>query len=742
MAAVIAEKRAVYINRELSQLNFNERVLKEASEELPLIERYKFAAIYASNMDEFFMVRAASLINRRLEDDGKTDSRTAMRPGEQLSLIYKEAMRLTEQKDLYTSAVERELAERGVRRLDMSRLSAQQLEQAENYYSYSIKPFLKVSYHEESEPPFLEGKKPYCALRLKSAVGVRTAIVNCRGKFDDMVMLKSENDRVDYLLAEDLILANADRLFPNEQISERVIIRAVRSADIHVENLAVEGLDRRGAMKKLVEQREKLPAVRLQLSGEISELFKAELCIMLSISSEQVFIERTPLDMAYVFRLAEYLIGREDMFYNRFTPAKPLEDIFVRAREQDILLSYPYENFISFVKLLESAAVSEEVLSIKITLYRVAKDSKIVSALCEAAKRGKSVTVCTELRARFDEERNLESAAVLEAAGCKVLYGPRTLKVHSKLCLISYRRDGVLLHITQIGTGNYNENTAVQYTDFSLITADPNIAEDAERVFTRLEHDAAAENSYTLLIAPNVLRSRVIELLDVEIKAAKCGSEAYFGAKLNGLSDKVVMDKLIEASAAGVKIELIVRGICCLRPGISGYTENIRIVSIVGRFLEHSRIYIFGCGERQKVYISSADLMTRNTCRRIEAAAPLNSAEIKQRVTEYFRTQFSDAKAYELMSNGKYLRRSKNEPCAQEIFMAQIPQPISPDLPETPPPEEPVPLPPDAEENNTEDIITEESTELLTEKPDPIPDQPPKKKGFFARIIDFFRRRR
>ncbi len=737
--------RSVYENRELSWLAFNERVLGEADNtNVPLLERLKFAAIFSSNLDEFFMVRTGTLIDRRLCDDGMLDPRTRLRPSEQLRRVYEQAGRLCERRDIFVSRIENALAAEGITRRGYAELGAERSEFADNYYLAEVKPHLTViTSGGDSLPPFIAGKRICAALRLADG----TAAFVCPdgdGAFGRIVRLPAEGS-FEYLLAEELIAAHAAEMV-GQPVTECVTMRLVRSADISLDDAPTEGLPLTDAMKQTINLRDALPAVRMQLGGRVSELFRAELCSLFSLNDEQVYTERSPLDMGYAFALADMLTDRKSLLYPPYTPAPaPKGSMIDKALREDMLFSYPYESFDSFLDLLGEAAESPEVTSVKMTLYRTAKDSRVIDLLCRAAENGREVTVCVELRARFDERHNIACAEKLTAAGCRVIHGMRGYKVHSKLCLITLLREGELVRITQVGTGNYNENTARQYTDLSLITSDTDIGSDAERVFGALERGRLPEGMTSLMVSPNFLRSRIEALIDEEIRAAESGAYAYFGAKLNGLSDVGLINKLTEASKRGVRIELIVRGICCLRPGIAGLTDNIRVMSVVGRFLEHSRIYIFGSGRRQRVYISSADLMTRNTRRRVEAAAPITDPKLRERIVRGFMTELSDtAGAFVKHSDGTYTRALPADGVkvsCQKRFMEEY----------SPAKEESAPLPaftlekppvPEAPDLPTAEAQSSDEPQTAAELPPAPLTEAPKKLGFFARIARFFRRSR
>lgn len=655
--------KKVYDNRELSWLKFNNRVLEEAQDSsVPLMERLLFTSIYGSNLDEFFMVRVGSLIDQKLINDNDKDGKTKMRPSEQLAAIYSKVGELNDIKDKTLSAVNKELELRGIYHRTMKSLSKSEQEFVDSYYAYEIKPFLNALIIDKRHPfPFLNNQDIYVIARISSKSGIKLGIIGCGGKYERVVFLPSDNsDRINFLLVEDIILHYADKAFESYKIEEKALMRITRNADIDVDEGFDSELDFRQNMSVLINKRKRLCPVRLQLSKTISDLTLDELLLRLELSKKQTFIEKSPLDFKYVFSVFDKASNRKELFFPKAEPqqSRMVQDgvpMMQQIDKGDIFLSYPYESIKPFIRLLEEAANDPQVVSVKMTLYRVARNSKVIKALCAAAENGKEVVVLVELRARFDEENNIGWSKLLEESGCHIMYGPQKLKVHSKLCLITKKSGKSVKYYTQIGTGNYNEKTAELYTDFSLMTANSDIADDAQNVFKALSVGELVESSKMLLVAPLCLQNRVLEMMNDEINIARAGGKGYVGAKLNSLTDKVLIDKLIECSQAGVKVELVIRGISCLVAGIEGVTDNIRIISIVGRYLEHSRIYLFGTGVRKKVYISSADYMTRNTTRRIEVAAPLLDENIKERVIDYFNTQLSDnVKAREQHSDGTY----------------------------------------------------------------------------------------
>ncbi len=673
----MAEK--IYDNRELSWLKFNQRVLDESNDNsVPLLERLFFSSIYSSNLDEFFMVRVGSLHDQMLIDDDDLDGKTKMKPSEQLNAIFKRVAQLNVKHDEYFERLSDELKENGIKHINIKELSKEDKNFVNSFFKYEVSPFLSPQIVNKRHPfPFMNGKDVYAVARLSSKSNILLGIVNTSGVFSRVLFLPGKK-KIRYILVEDIILHNLNKIFSNYKIEEKSLIRVTRNADIDVkEALFDQEMDFRGAMSELIKKRKRLCAVRIQLSKELSASTIAELSSRLDIPKKQFFVEKTPLDMSYVFTVRNKSKDQSDLFFNEQIPQKsPMVDesspMIAQIDKKDIFLSYPYESIKPFIRLLQEAAHDKNVVSIKITLYRVAKVSKIVEALIDAAENGKDVMVLVELRARFDEENNIDWSKRLEKAGVKVIYGPEDLKVHSKLLLITRKFGNKAKYTIQVGTGNYNEKTAELYTDVCLMTSHQGIAEDAVNVFNALATDNLVEKTNHLLVAPKALRPQLIDMMDEEIQKVKDGKQAYIGIKANSLTDKVLIKKLIECSKAGVEIELVIRGICCLIPGIEGETENIKVVSIVGRYLEHARFYIFGKNNEQKIYISSADFMTRNTIRRVEVAVPIYDNEIKEKVFRYFKTQVNDnVKGRVLQSNGTYKKQKQDDfdtIDAQQIF--------------------------------------------------------------------------
>lgn len=672
---------SIYMNRELSWLKFNERVLEEAENpEVPLCERLTFASIYQSNLDEFFMVRVGSLYDQTLLDKKIRENKTGMTSQEQIDTILKRTKQINKRKEaVYEELMER-VAEQGIRILRFNELDEEGAAYLERYFESEIAPLISPTVVGRRQPfPFLRNKEIYAVAVLGSkGKKDRLGIIPCTSNiFGRLIAVPGMQGT--YMLAEELILHFAPAVFKGYKIKSKSLLRITRNADIDADALYDEDLDYREFMEGLIKQRKKLAPIRLELSRDIDKKGIVVLCEYLELDESHVFISSTPLDLSFVFQIQDLLRKHTELYFPKRTPQRSDQfqdgkSIIEQIREEDKLLSYPYESIRPFLHLLTEAAEDPDVISIKMTLYRVAKQSKVVEALIEAAENGKEVVVLVELRARFDEENNIGWSRLLEDAGCQVIYGLDGYKVHSKLCLITRKNGGQVEYITQIGTGNYNEKTSRLYTDLSLMTANVEIGLEASNVFQALSKGEVVEHSEHLLVAPKCLQNKVLAMLDEEIAHARNGEEAYAGFKLNSLTDKKIIDKLIEASEAGVKIDMVVRGICCLIPGVEGKTENIRIISIVGRFLEHSRIYIFGNSKRRKYYIASADFMTRNTVRRVEVAAPVYDERLQNKLQDMFDIMLADnQKARYLDAEGNYHRVINEEAPlnSQEYFYAQ-----------------------------------------------------------------------
>ncbi len=657
--------QSCYENRELSWLKFNERVLEEAcNKNVPLCERLSFAAIFCSNLDEFYMVRVGSLFDRMLVSKKEAfENKTGLSYEKQLSAIFKRTLELYPVRDAAYENIMSELSHSyNVIQVNFRQLTKSEENFLQGYFIKEIMPLISPQVIDKRHPfPFLKNKEIYAVAALESKSSMKIGIIPASGAFARVIYLPTENC-IRFMLVEELILHYLPLVFENYKISSKSLMRITRNADIEMEEaLYDQEVDLRDVMSELLVKRKKLSPVRAEFSRKFAEEPTNYLCEKLGISQSQIFRLKSPLDLSFLFKLRAKLETQyQNLFFERAVPQlsssiNPNEKMMKQIAKKDILLSYPFESIKPFLKLLYEASVDPDVVSMKITLYRVANESKVIEALVNAAENGKEVLVLVELRARFDEENNIDCSKRLEQAGCNVIYGPEGYKVHSKLCLITKKTGEKLEYYTQIGTGNYNEKTSALYTDLSLMTANKQIAEEALAVFNAVSLGNFIENTNYLLVAPLCLQNKILALIDIEIRKSQSGEEGYIGLKLNSLTDKVIIDKLIYASQMGVKIQLVIRGICCLVAGVQGYTENISVRSIVGRYLEHSRIYIFGRGEGVKVYISSADFMTRNTLRRIEVAAPILDSEIRSRILQMFNVLLCDnVKARIMKNDGNY----------------------------------------------------------------------------------------
>ena len=668
-------------NRELSWLQFNARVLAEAEDEnVPLLERFKFLAIFTSNLDEFFMIRVGSLCDMAAVDKEHTDSKSGLTAKEQLHLIYKAVEPLYARRDAAFSDVDSKLSAIGLRRLTMDSLAPDEQKYIKRYFKDIIAPVLSPQIVDSHHPfPHLEGKVLHIAALLSHKKTERLGLLPVPASLPPVVFLPETPSR--YILTEDILLAYADHVFEMYDVLEKTVLCVTRNADIQVddETFGVEGGDFRKKMEKLLRQRRRMAVVRVEINRPISDHFKEHFRSRFEVSDAQIFLSRTaPLKLGYAFSLGEHLPEKKRAFLSDapFTPQQPAmlsagQSLLKAALQRDILLSYPYESMEPFLQMIREAANDPAVLAIRITIYRLASKAKLVEYLCAAAENGKDVTALIELRARFDEQNNIDWSERMEEAGCKIIYGFEDYKVHSKICLITRRERGAVRHITQVGTGNYNEKTAKQYTDVSLITTDERIGQDAGAFFNNMALGNLSGRYSRLFVAPTSLKNNILALMDEQIAKGKDG---YILLKFNSLTDIDVIAKLREASCAGVTVEMIVRGICCLLPGVPDHTENITVTSIVGRFLEHSRIYVFGRGDEEKMYISSADLMTRNTERRVEIACPIDDPAVRTRLHDIlYAMQHDTVKARVLQPDGTYCKKpAVQDPiCAQDLLMQQ-----------------------------------------------------------------------
>lgn len=668
-------------NRELSWLEFNARVLAEAEDEtVPLLERFKFLAIFTSNLDEFFMIRVGSLTDMAALEPNRRDTKSGLTAEEQLSRIYAAVEPLYARRDAAFRDVDARLAQEDLCRTSMDELDSSERKYIKRYFNTMIAPVLSPQVVDSHHPfPHLEGKVLHIAVLLSHKKNERLGLIPVPASLPPITFLP--NDKRRYLMTEDILLAFADSIFEMYDVLEKTVFCVTRNADVPLDDepFGSEQVDLRKKMERMLRQRRRMAIVRVELSRPVSSHFKECLHKRFEVTDEQIFLSRSaPLRMSYAFSLGDYLSdGRRSRLSDPpFIPQQPAmlpagQSLLKTALQRDVLLSYPYESMEPFLQMIREAANDPPVLSVRITIYRLASKAKLVEYLCAAAENGKDVTVLIELRARFDEQNNIDWSERLEEAGCKIIYGFEDYKVHSKICLITRRERGGVRYITQVGTGNYNEKTARQYTDVSLVTSSESIGMDAAQFFNNMAMSNLNGRYNRLLVAPTSLKNNILSLMDGEI--AK-GSDGYILLKFNSLTDIDMIEKLHEASCAGVTMEMIIRGICCLLPGVPGKTENITVTSIVGRFLEHSRIYVFGRGENEKMYISSADLMTRNTERRVEIACPIDSPAVRARLHDIlFAMQHDTVKARVLQPDGIYQKKpSVPEPiCAQDLLMQQ-----------------------------------------------------------------------
>lgn len=637
------ERNDIFVNREISWLKFNERVLEEAEDQrVPLAERLKFIAIFCSNLDEFFMIRVGTLFDGLLIDKHQTDSKTDMTIAEQLNEIFTMTKAFSPRLSCAHSDIMEQLKSYGVKEVDFKAMDSYEEFMVTKHFQDEIFPLLSPQIVDKQHPfPFFRSGELHVGVQIATgSEQVQVGIVPVSNQFNRLYTFKEHgSDVIHMALVEDIILNFAEYIFKKNKVQSKFIFRVTRNGDINPEEAHDQDVDWRDEMEKLLRKRKKSIAVRLQLSCEIKPNLLNYLCKKLHLNEQEVVIESLPLDLSYVYGLSDRIEkSYPHLFYQPFPPLLPAGIVAGESMVKyivnngDLLLAYPFHSMKPFLDLLDESAVDPDVMCIKITLYRVATGSKVVSALMKAAENGKDVLVLVELRARFDEQNNIDWSKQLEDAGCSVIYGVDNYKVHSKLMVITRKKNGKLSYITQIGTGNYNEKTSKIYTDLSLITTNMEIGLEALAFFKSISLGEFIETANHLLVAPKQLKAPLIAMIDQEIALAKQGQVAEIVIKINSFSDKELIDKLLEASQAGVRIKLFVRGICCFKAGVAGVSDNIIIKSIVGRFLEHSRIYVFGVGPRQKIYIGSADWMTRNTQFRVEVAVEILDKRVQETI--------------------------------------------------------------------------------------------------------------
>ena len=651
-------------NRELSWLAFNERVLAEAADEsVPLLERLKFASIFTSNLDEFFMIRVGSLFDLMGVEPGRRDSRSGMTPEEQLHAIYDAVRPLYREREAVCLGLERLLRRYDICRLEWKELSGSEKKYCQRYFHSEVEPIISPQIVDTHHPfPHLKNNVLHIGAWVKYRSRDVFGVIPMPEALPGVLFLPCD-EGLRYIHMEELLLHHAGDIFANYDVRAKCVFRVTRNADINPEDEAFdmdENDDFRKKMRKALRQRTRLAPVRLELSERISGDFLEYLKKRLPVTDEQVFFTSAPLRLDYAFSLAGKLADpelRRALTYPEFKPCRNAqirtgESMIRQISRSDKLLSFPFESMSPFLTLLKEASEDPDVISIKITIYRLARKAKLVEYLCAAAENGKDVTVFIELRARFDEQNNIDWSERLEDAGCNVFYGFESYKIHSKICLITRRERGEIRYITQVGTGNYNEKTAEQYTDVSLLTSNRDIGQDAVEFFKNMSIGELDGEYRHLLVSPYSLKREVLRLMDGEIAKGSAGRMRF---KINSLTDMDIIERLRKASRAGVRIDMVVRGICCILPDIPGETENIHIVSIVGRFLEHSRIYCFGEGESERMYISSADFMTRNTQRRVETACPIYDSAVRAKLNGIMDLCLMDnVKARELHADGSY----------------------------------------------------------------------------------------
>ena len=665
-------------NRELSWLKFNQRVLEEAKDSsVPLLERMKFVSIFTSNLDEFFMIRVGSLYDMSLTDNSTIDSRSGMNPKEQLDAIFAAVAPLYKERDKTYSEIKKLLNPYGVCGLSIKELEQQEKKYVKKYFKDQILPILSPQIVDANHPfPHLLNKELYVIASLKQNGTSMIGIVPVPQFVSDILYLPGHDIR--YIRMEKVIMEYLDVVFDKYEVSNKNYICVTRNADVSPDDEALEiNDDFRLLMQETLHKRRRMAVVRMETAEPLDKELEKYFCDKFKITPAQIYRTKMPMKLDYIFSIMDKVPAslKRSLIDEPFTPqpSRYLTDgkVIPQVKKKDILLSYPYESMDPFLRMIKEAAYDPTVLTIRITIYRLAKKARLVEYLCAAAENGKEVTVLIELRARFDEQNNIDWSERLEEAGCRVIYGFEGYKVHSKICLITYRNRNNIEYITQVGTGNYNEKTATMYTDVSLITADKGIGEDAAVFFKNMSIGNLNGSYQHIIVSPTSLKPKVLSLMDEEIKK---GTNGRIIMKMNSVTDEDFIQKVSEASNAGVKVDLIVRGICCILPGVKGYTENLRVTSIVGRYLEHPRIFLFGTGADQKIYIGSADMMTRNTEKRVEVACPVYDETIRKQLTHMLKIMLADnVKARELKSDGKYYMKEKgtSKVNSQEYFMRE-----------------------------------------------------------------------
>lgn len=669
-------------NRELSWLKFNQRVLEEAQDpDVPLLERMKFVAIFTSNLDEFFMIRVGSLYDMASLKEMELDRRSKMTPKEQLERIYEAVEPLYKERDKTYSEIKKRLSPYGICGLSFKELQDPEKKYVKKYFKEQILPVLSPQIVDRNHPfPHLLNKEIYVIASLKRGNQKLFGLVPVPTYLSEILLLPGHDIR--YIRMEKILMEYLEIIFDKYEVSDKNYICVTRNGDVSPDDEALDiNEDFRNLMKKTLSKRRKMAVVRLETANPLTENMERYFCDRFCITPKQIFRTKMPMKLSYIFSVAEKVPEhmRRTLVYEPFVPQKSAmvdeETSMIRQiRKKDILLSYPYESMEPFLKLLKEASTDPSVVTIKITIYRLSKKARLVEYLCAAAENGKEVTVLIELRARFDEQNNIDWSERLEDAGCRVIYGFENYKVHSKICLITCKTRNGYQYITQIGTGNYNEKTAAMYTDVCLMTADREIGQDGATFFQNMCMGNLGGSYRHLLVSPYSLKKKVLELIEEETRK---GENGRIIMKMNSVTDVDFIEQISRASRAGVEVDLLVRGICCIRPGVEGYTDHVRVTSIVGRFLEHPRIFSFGRGSAQKLYIGSADMMTRNTEKRVEVACPVYDEDLRARLNHMLQAMLEDnVKARVLDAAGTYLKKGQGEPFvdAQEVFMQEAVQ--------------------------------------------------------------------
>ena len=690
----------IFVNRELSWLEFNRRVLSESlNPKIPLMERLKFLSIYFSNLDEFFMVRVGSLHDQSIVEPNKLDDKTGLNAAGQIDAILKKVAEINPIAERAWESIKQQMRAQDIDLMDTQHLNKLDEQIVQKYFAENIRPLLSPQIIDRQHPfPFLKNKEQFVLTVLENKEKEKD-----KDKSKDKSQTKGDslqlgivpfshlppyfiftlNQRRRVLFTADIILYCAQKLYGKQKVVEKHIMRVTRNADISVdEGLYDFDIDFRGVMEEMLKKRRRLDVVRLQFSSMPGERVVNFLCKKFKVTPACFLVQSIPLDFSFGFALPSALDPHKEeksWFYHEAKPFVPVD--FAKGdaggainylQNHDMLLSFPFHSTKPFVDLLYEAGDDPSVVSIKISLYRLANHSKIASALAHAAEKGKEVLCVLELRARFDEQNNIDYATMLEEAGCTVIYGLSDYKIHAKLCLITRKVHNQIQYITQVGTGNYNEKTSELYTDLSFISTDPKMGEDATRVFQALCVGEVVESTERLWVAPNCFESNVLRYIQEQIDLARSGGEGYVFIKVNSLNDMEIMEKLIEASQAGVKVEMVIRGICCLCPGIPGYTDNIRIKSIVGRYLEHSRIFIFGTGEQQRIFMGSGDLLNRNTRRRVEVFAEVRDGDPRREILHLVDAiRMDNQNSWEMLSDGSYVKDNSDhaEPLDSHTYL-------------------------------------------------------------------------